>query len=128
MAINLAKTIGKAFAKYGGPIGVRAMTLTKVTPGVRAPDAQSAGTNPTTLTYACKGIVESFSTHIVDTMIKTEDRKISLFASEIEDGVAPDVNDKITVGSETYRIVGGRDGKGVSWDPATAVYVCHARL
>lgn len=127
MAINLAKTIGKAFAKYGKPIGVRSMTLTKVTTGTRTPLAQSAGTNPTSTSYACKGIVESFTTQIDGTLVKSNDRKISLFASEIASGVTPDVNDKITIDGVAYRIVGGKDGKGVMWDPADVLYVCHAR-
>lgn len=127
MAINLAKTIGKAFAKFGKPIGVQAATLTKITSGTRTPNAQAAGTNPTSTDYACKGFAEAFSTNLNDTLVKIDDRKISLFASEIASGAVPEPGDKITFDGVTYRIIGGRDGRGVTWDPAEAVYVCHAR-
>lgn len=127
MAIDLAKTIGKAFVKFGKPIGVRDMTLVKVATGTRSPDAQAAGTNPTSTSYACKGIVESFTTQIDGTLVKSEDRRVSLFASEIASGVTPDVGDKITIDAVSYRIIGGKEGKGVMWDPADCVYVCHAR-
>lgn len=127
MAIDLAKTIGKAFAKFGKPIGVRDMTLVKVTTGTRSPDAQAAGTNPTSTDYAAKGIVESWTTHLADTLVKSDDRKISLFASEIASGAVPEPGDKITIDGGAYRIVAGKDGHGVKWDPADCVYVCHAR-
>ena len=127
MAINLAKTIGKAFAKFGGPLGVKAATLTKITTGIRTPGSQAAGTNPTSTDYACKGFAESWQTQLDGSLVRSEDRKISLFASEIASSVVPEVGDKITFSGVVYRIVGGKDGMGVVWDPATVVYVCHSR-
>jgi len=54
MASQLPKILSRAL---GGQklIGFGALTLVRTTSGVRAPGAVSAGTNPTTTNYACKG-------------------------------------------------------------------------
>lgn len=116
----------------GGELIVKDATLTKSTPGTRAPDAQSAGTNPTTTTHACRAFVDTFdSTQIDGTLIKTEDRIVSIFASTIVGGVTPVPGDKITIEGDTYRIVGGavgtQEGRGVGRDPASFLYICHGR-
>ncbi len=111
-------------------------TLIKITAGTRTPDAQSAGTNPTSTSYTCKGWVASFeSTQIDGIMVKSEDRMVALLGGSLADGIAPEVNDKITIEDPpetgitvTFRIVGGgKDGLGVKRDPVGAVYKCHAR-
>lgn len=111
-------------------------TLTKYTTGTRTPGAQSAGTNPTSTNYACKGLVRSFeSTQIDGTLVKTEDRDIALLGGTIESDAVPEPNDKIAIEDPpdsgvivTFRIVGGgKDGLGVRRDAVGAVYKCHAR-
>ncbi len=109
--------------------------LTRITPGVRVPTAQNAGTNPTSVDYPCKGFVKSFdATQIDGTLVKSEDRVIAILGGTLPAGVVPGTNDKIAIedppGSgitATFRIVGGKDGRGVSTDPDGAVYRCHAR-
>lgn len=111
-------------------------TLTKYTTGTRTPGAQAGGTNPTSTTYAAKGFVRSFeSTQIDGTLVKTEDRDISLLGGTIEGDAVPEPGDKITIEDPpdsgttvTFRIVGGgKDGLGVRRDSVGAVYRCHCR-
>lgn len=112
----------------GGELIVVDATLIRVTSGTRTPDVQSGGTNPTSTTHACRATVATFeSTQIDGTLVKHEDRVISIFAATIVGGAVPQVNDKITIDGDTYRIVGGKDGKGVRRDPAKAMYYCHGR-
>lgn len=114
-------------AKYLGPQVLDA-TLIIVTPGTRTPNAQSAGTNPTEASYACKGWVKSFESSQIDgTLVKTDDRMIALIGGSIEGDKVPEPGHKITIEGATYRIVGGSDGKGVTRDVDAAVYRCHGR-
>lgn len=128
MARSLAESFAARFGRTGGRLGVQAATLVKVTSGTRAPDAQSAGTNPTSTSHACKAFVGSFtSTELDSTLVKSEDRTISIFGASIADDKTPEPNDKITFDGVTYRIVGGKDGLGVRRDPASVLYLCHVR-
>jgi hypothetical protein len=112
----------------GGELIVTAATLIKVTPGTRMPGALTAGTNPTTTTHACEAYDLSFtSTQLASTLVKASDRMIVILAGTIAGGAIPDVNDQITIGGITYRIVGGTEGLGVQRDSATSRYRCHAR-
>ena len=108
--------------------GVVDATLTRVTSGTRTPDAQSAGTNPTSTTHACKAFAMRFTaTQLDDTLVKSDDRMIVVLAATIVGGVVPQAGDKITIEGETFRIVGGKDGLGVHRDSAGIRYRCHGR-
>lgn len=97
-------------------------TLIKVTPGTRTPGAASAGTNPTSTSYAGAGILDDFSAAEIDgTIIISGDRLVTLFGASIASGKVPLPDDKVTIGGATYRII------SVQNDPANATYTCHAR-
>jgi hypothetical protein len=110
-------------------------TLTKKAAGTRAPDAQAAGTNPTSTAYSCRGFVKAYkSTQIDNTLVKTEDREVAILGGSLDAGIVPQVGDTVAIedppGSGTtvtFRLVGGKDGLGVRTDPDGAVYKCHAR-
>lgn len=123
MAIDLAKTLAREFGRNGGPIGVRTAMLHKITPGTRTPGAESAGTNPTTTTHACKAYVDETEQATVtaegtSTSVKKTTATVGIFGASIAGGVVPAVNDKVTVGSTTYRLT------KVTGDGVGAVYEC----
>lgn len=120
----------KVAARFGNATryGVTDATLKKITSGIREPDAQSAGTNPTTVEHACKAFAMRFtSTQIDGTTVKSDDRMIVILAATIANVAVPEVGDKITIEGQTFNIVGGRDGLGVHRDSASIRYRCHAR-
>lgn len=122
--MGLGEDVGSSFAATGQRLGVKDATLIKVTPGTRTVDAMSAGTNPTTVSHACKGLVATFATQRIDgTIIRAEDRTVSLYAVSLPGGVVPKLGDKITIEGATFRIVGD-----VSRNPAGGVYKCHGRV
>jgi hypothetical protein len=107
----------------GGDLIVTAATLTKVMPGTRTPGALGAGTNPTTVAHACEGIVQTFDTGLIDgTLVRREDRRISLLIATLPAGVEPKPSDKITIQGATYVIL-----DGVERDAAKFMFTCHGR-
>lgn len=107
----------------GGELVVTAATLIKVTAGTRTPGAISAGTNPTTVSHACEGIVRVFDADLIDgTLIRVEDRRISLLIATLPVGVEPKPGDKITIQGATYVVLAGVDR-----DPASFMFTCHGR-
>lgn len=107
----------------GGELIVRAATLTKVTPGTRTPGALGAGTNPTTVAHACEGIVAAYDAGLIDgTLIRREDRRISLLIASLPDGVEPKPGDTITIDGATYRVL-----EGIERDAARFMFTCQGR-
>jgi len=107
----------------GGELIISAATLTKVTPGTRTAGSENAGTNPTSVAHPCEGIVETFDTGLVDgTIVRREDRKISLLIATLPDGVEPKPNDKITIQGATYVVL-----DSVGRDAAKFKFICHGR-
>lgn len=107
----------------GGELIVSAATLTKVTPGTRTPGALGAGTNPTTVAHDCEGIVQDFDTGLIDgTLVRREDRRISLLIATLPPGVEPKPSDKVTIQGTTYVVL-----DGVERDPASFMFTCHGR-
>lgn len=118
--VDIAKTVAKAVAPLLQGTEF-AMTLTRVTPGVRGPDV-TAGTNPTETAHTCKGVVSDYAVGQIDgTIIKQGDRRIVILAGTIAPAAVPVPNDKLTVEGRTYRIV------DVRRDPVAATYECQAR-
>ena len=115
--INIAKLI----ADNVGP-GVLDAILTKVTDGTRTPGDLTAGLNPTTADYTCKGFVDDYSAYQVDgTLIKANDHKVTLLGGTLQGGIVPQQGDKVFIENTTYEIV------KVKRDPAAATYLCQAR-
>lgn len=107
----------------GGELIVTSATLTKFTPGTRTPGAENAGTNPTSVAHVCEGIVSSFDTGLIDgTIVRREDRQISLLIATLPAGVEPKPGDKITIQGATYIIL-----DGVQRDAAKFMFICHGR-
>lgn len=106
----------------GGELIVSAATLIKVSPGTRGATV-SAGTNPTTVSHACEGIVQAFDAGLIDgTLVRREDRRISLLIETLPVGVEPKPNDKVTISGATYILL-----DGIERDPASFMFTCHGR-
>jgi len=121
--VGLAEDVGNLFIANGQQLGVTDATLIKVAPGSRTPGSLAGGTNPTTTNYACKGFVSSFESGRIDgTIVKAQDRLISIFAVSLPPGIQPQPNDKITIEGLTYRVVAD-----VSRDPASTMFTAHSR-
>jgi hypothetical protein len=105
----------------GGELIVTAATLIKVTPGTRT--AAAGGTNPTTVSHACEGIVKEFETGLIDgTTVKREDRQIWLLGESLPAEVEPKPGDRITIQGATYVVLGD-----VGRDAASFKFICHGR-
>lgn len=123
-AVNIAKVIATNLAKFGKDLGVKACSLTKSTPGTRMPGSISAGTNPTTQTFAATGLVTDYTAfELQGEQILVGDRKVLLFGASIEGGATPAPGDRIAIGGETLTIVTG----GVTSDPVQAAWICQTR-
>ena len=126
---NLPKLVNAYLGKYGKPIGVKACTLIKVTPGTHTPGAISAGTNPTTTSYAAKGFVADYSSYeLANSLVQVGDRRISILGGSLPAGIIPAPNDKITIAdasgtSKTYKIVAA----GVKDTSNGAIFDCQGR-
>lgn len=128
---NLAKILAKAL---GGQklIGFGAMTLTRVTPGTRTSGALSAGNNPTTTDYACKGrqgvsrkgYWQFWQNAQTGTTARTSFVAFSILGATLPSGVVPLAGDRITHNGTTYTIAA--DGV-VNPDGVGAIYECSCR-
>lgn len=122
--MNIAKIIATSFQKFGKDLGFQSCTLTKSAPGTRMPGAVSAGTNPTTTSYAATGLVVDYKAYQIDgTLIKAGDRQVLLLGASISGGAVPEPGDRIAIGGETLTVT--KDG--VTRDPAKATYQCNCR-
>jgi hypothetical protein len=107
--------------QFIGP-GVNDATLIKVTIGTRTPGQLSAGTQPTTASYACKGFVDALDRNRLDASLTEDaDAQIALVGDSIASGQVPKPGDRITIVGNTYNIL------SVEVDPALAVYNCISR-
>ena len=104
-------------------------TLIKIAPGTRTPGAISAGTNPTTTSYAVKAVPGSLTgMRIQGLLISGVDRVIKILGASLPAGVTPVPGDKITMDGATVVIVGDSGGnQAVVADAARAAWVCQCR-
>ena len=113
---QLARQVQRAMVKAGV---AQVATLIKVTTGTRTPGSLTAGTNPTTASYAAKGWLDDFDNREIDgTIIIQGDRKIMLLGASIAGGQTPAPDDEVVIGGAKYRL------RHVTSDPANAVYIC----
>lgn len=104
--------------------GVLDATLVKVAPGTRTPGSLTAGTNPTTTNYACRGFIDSQRVQFADGAAVKEGRKMVVLIGDTIDsgsGVAPAPGDRIIIEGTTYVIP---EGGTIDRDPAAATYTC----
>lgn len=123
LGVDVKGILGSVLSKDAQPA-----TLIKIVPGTRTPGSISAGTNPTSTSFSCRGWIEVWTdTDVAGTLIEQGDRKITLIASTL--AATPTTNDQITIVdldgvSKTFRIEGDVIGSG----PNGAFYICQARL
>ncbi len=115
--IDIQKVIAKGIKDAGG---VRPLVLTKNTIGTATSGNLTGGTNDTTDDFTGQGFVESLDSREVGTLVEGANALVSLIGGSIQSGVAPSVNDKVTLDGTTYTIL------SVDADPAQAVYKCQA--
>jgi hypothetical protein len=115
---NISKQIANALGSK-----LLAATLVKRTPGTRDPTNPGGGTQPTEVSYSCRGFVDDYKTgHIDGDLVKVGDRKVTLLGDTISRGsVVPSANDKVTIEGRTYSVV------AVTRDPDAATYTLQAR-
>ena len=106
----IAREVGK---------GVLSATLIKVTPGTRTSDNLTAGTNPTEVSHACKGFIDTqFKRNRSGTLTAAGTKVIVLLGDTIDKGATiPELGDKIIIEGDTYRIP---DDGEIDRDPAAA--------
>lgn len=111
--------ISGIIAKNIGP-GVLPATLRKNTPGTRSNAAITAGTNPTSTDYTCRGFIDASSTKDQKGGLTPVDKRdVVLIGDTIQGGAFPEVNDHILIDGLTFFISGPIKG-----DPANATYTC----
>lgn len=132
MATKLAKLLAKNLGKQK-LIGFGPLTLTKSTPGVRAPGAASGGTNPTTTDYECTGRMGQHrsaywqfwqNAQVSTGTSKTKFVGFSILGATLPDGVRPIASDRINHNGITYTIAA--DGV-TNPDGVGAIYECMCR-
>lgn len=127
MTVSIPKLLAKYMKQSGKPIGVRALTLLKSTPGTRT--AASGGTNPTTASYAGSGLVEMLQvSDYPGLLVQIDDRKIGILGGSLAAGIVPSTNDKVTIvdvdgTSKTFKLIAVISGDGVG-----AMFEFQARL
>lgn len=122
MASTLDKIAKQANAALKAAKVVDTATLTKRTAGTRTPGDLAAGTQPTSASYAAKGVVESYTGRQVDgTLIRAGDRRIILLGESIESGAVPAPGDTVAIQGATYTLI------NVDRDAAAAAYICQGR-
>lgn len=107
-----------------GP-GVLSATLIKFTPGTRTPGQLTGGTNPTSVSYSCRGFIDrQANKDIRGTLIDDGNVVIVLIGDTIDGGnaaSAPEGGDHVTIEGTTY-VIGVVDR-----DPAAATYTFSAK-
>jgi len=117
---KIAKQVASALKGAGM---TKAATLTVVTPGIRLPNAASAGTNPTTVDYACRGLVVKWTRkELGQVNVTPSDRVVMLLGATISSGtIVPKISDRVTIEDSTTTIV------GIERDAASASFTCLTR-
>lgn len=106
--------------------GLLDATLIKYTPGTRTPGDLTGGTNPTPVSYSCKGMISKQAVRNQDgTLVQDGTKEILLIGDTIDNGnQAPALGDDIVIEGTTYQIP--EDG-AIDRDPAAATYTVTVR-
>lgn len=112
--------IAALVAQEIGP-GLKDVTLSVVTPGIRNPNEPTAGVNSTIVSHIGKGVVLDYEDSEVDgTIVQRGDRQVLLIADTFPN-VVPSTTDRITAEGRTYNVI------NIERDPAAATYTCQVR-
>lgn len=115
--LDIAKELNKAMGSKLLPL-----KLVKRTPGTRTDGALTSGTNPTSKTYPCRGVVVDFRLDQFDgDLVQRGDRKALLLGASLPPGVFPEAGDHVVAEGVESEV------KNVDRDPASATYVCQVR-
>lgn len=112
---KIATAVGKAFAStfYDA-------TVNRTVTADPDPSTPWIPGTATTTTYACKGIVDSYSDYaIANSLVDAQDRKVLILATSLS--ITPTDLDTITIRGVTYTVI------NVKTDPALAVWECQCR-
>lgn len=104
--------------------GLLPATLVKVTPGTRTAGQLTGGTNPTEVSHACRGMIDTQAVRTLKdgTLAIAGKKTIMLIGDSIAGGtVFPEPLDKIVIEGTTYLI---SEGAKIDRDPAKATYTC----
>jgi len=103
--------------------GLLPATLTKVTAGTRTPGQLTGGTNPTSVSYSCRGMIDSKNRRNRDgELIRDGLERILLIGNSISGGsVAPEIGDRVTVEGRSFRV------EVLDRDPAGATFTMECR-
>lgn len=106
-----------------GP-GLPEVTLIKVTNAARTAGNLAGGTNPTTTSYACRGLTIDLEERFIDgDTVRRGDRAVMLIGDTINGGATvPAAGDRITVEGVTWAVVAIVDS-----DPARATWTVALR-
>ena len=120
-----------AIVKNAMASSVLAATLTKRTAGTRGADP-TAGTNPTEVSYACRGFIDSQAgKNRAGELVRDKTVRIVLLGDTIDNGsgIAPEPGDTVSIEGRTYTIEGGLGTQSsvIERDPAAATYTFSAR-
>lgn len=99
---NIAKLIASALGKQKD-IGFAAATLTRKTPGTRTVGAESAGTNPTSTTYACKAMLEPGGQFKDGTLVGEGNGLMLVLGGSVS--VVPRPGDTLTFRSVIHKVI-----------------------
>lgn len=115
--------VAKIVADNIGP-GVLPATLTKFTPGAVATADPLGGTAPTSVSYSCRGFIDSQAIKSQE-LIKRGLVRIVLIGNTISGGaVGPEPGDRVVIEGRTY-VIG--DDSPIDRDPAGATWTFEAQ-
>lgn len=109
----------------------RNATLTKFAAGTRVPGSLSGGTNPTSTTYPCRGLLAGYDAKTIALsggLITSEDRRITVIGGSLAPGIVVEKDDKISIQdtdgvTKSFRVVASPEV-----DEAGGAFICQGRL
>lgn len=114
--LDIAGIVDSAITAAGG---LMPATLTVVTTGTRTVGNLSSGTNPTSTTHTCRGVVLDRVRGEVD--VKRTASQVGILGASLPAGVDPKPLDRVTIESIAYVI------ERTERDAAGAMHVCHVK-
>ncbi len=107
--VDIQKEIAIAFPASA----CTSMVLKRPVAGTRTTGRVAGGTNPTTVSYTCHGVVTSFSEEEMANAkdVRTTDKKVVIIGKDLDElGIEPRALDTITVGGDIYDVIGAVAG------------------
>ena len=112
----------EVFEGFNNGQDLRPVELTKVTAGQRTTGKLTAGTNPQTAVFNCRGFRDSLQSVRPGTLVEDASAVVNILGGSLPAGTIPEVNDRVSVDSGDSLLI-----LAVGSDPADALYVCQVR-